>query len=90
MGYSKLKSYEFFIFEMSDDIDIKLAENGAARELDFDREREYQEHYDRYVEEWTKISKAFGSMKNFLVYFGEYFLEDMIIRGESWENPYTE
>ena len=45
MGYSKLKSYEFFIFEMSDSIDIKLAENGADRELDFDRETEYQEHY---------------------------------------------
>jgi membrane glycosyltransferase len=85
MGYSKLKSYEFFIFEMSDSIDIKLAENGADRELDFDRETEYQEHYDRYVEEWTKIDRKFGSMQRFIEIFGEMYLEEMIIRGESWE-----
>lgn len=32
------------------EIDIELAENGADREMDFDKEKELEKRYDKYLD----------------------------------------
>ena len=41
--------YEEWFAEFEDDINIELAETGADRELDFDREREFDKRYEMYL-----------------------------------------
>tara|TARA_R100000664_G_C2689500_1_gene94165 strand:+ start:19 stop:237 length:219 start_codon:yes stop_codon:yes gene_type:complete len=42
-------SFEEFVDKYGEKIDIELSENGADREMDFDREKEYLVRYDRYL-----------------------------------------
>lgn len=42
-------TFESWIEIHSDEIDIELAENGADRELCFDRHNEYEKRYEQYV-----------------------------------------
>ena len=44
--------FEQWVDKYSDEIDIELAENGADRELDFDRESEYESRYMKYCQEY--------------------------------------
>ena len=41
--------FEEFVNRYGEEIDIELSENGADREMDFDREEEYLVRYDRYL-----------------------------------------
>ena len=42
-------NFEEFVNKYGEEIDIELSENGADREMDFDREEEYLVRYDRYL-----------------------------------------
>mgnify|MGYP001150485577 CR=1 FL=1 len=41
--------YEEWFAKFEDDINIELAETGADREMDFDREREFEKRYEMYL-----------------------------------------
>jgi hypothetical protein len=41
--------YEEWFAKFEDGIDIELAETGADREMDFDREREFEKRYEIYL-----------------------------------------
>ena len=43
-------TYEEWVLEYGEEIDIELAENGADRELDFDLEDEYEFRYLAYCD----------------------------------------
>lgn len=43
--------YEEWYAKFEDDIDTELAETGADREMDFDREREFEKRYEMYLNE---------------------------------------
>lgn len=42
-------SFEQWICENEEEINIQLAESGADRELDFDIEKEYENRYEKYL-----------------------------------------
>ena len=48
---SKKLSFETWFFFNEEKIDIELAENGADRELCFDREKEFWDRYHKYLDE---------------------------------------
>ena len=51
-------TYEEWVLEYGEEIDIELAENGADREMDFDIENEIEIKYDKYVENWNNAKKG--------------------------------
>jgi hypothetical protein len=47
--YRSKLNFEEWYNKFEEEIDIELAETGADREMDFDREKEYEKRYDKYL-----------------------------------------